>query len=68
MTGHVLMWWSPKGYRLEERDGDAPAVGERVGGDGDGDQVVQKVGASPLPGDARPCAYLAPEPASGTGS
>jgi hypothetical protein len=60
MTGHVLMWWSPAGYRLEEREGDVPAVGERV--DGDGAQVVQKIGASPLPADARPCAYLAPEP------
>ena len=60
MTGHVLMWWTPSGYRLEEREGDAPAVGERVGVDGG--QVVQKVGSSPLPDDARPCAYLAPEP------
>jgi hypothetical protein len=62
VTGHVLMWWSPSGYRLEEREGDAPAVGERVDGDGDGGQVVQKVGSSPLPDDARPCAYLVPEP------
>ena len=48
---------SPQGYRLEERDGPAPERDERVEIDGAA-FVVSRVGASPLPLDPRPCAYL----------
>jgi hypothetical protein len=57
---HLLFVWRPTGYRLEERDGEAPAVGTEIEiGDG-AVQRVSKVGPSPLPGDRRPCAYLQP--------
>jgi hypothetical protein len=54
---HVLFVWTPTGYRLESRAGEAPAVGEEIELDGKRAHVV-KVGASPLPGDGRPCAFL----------
>lgn len=50
------MVWSPAGYTLREADGDPPAVGSEFEDDGH-TLVVNKVGASPLPGDARPCAF-----------
>ncbi len=56
-TGYLLFVPSPKGYRLEERDGVAPERDERVEVDGAA-FVVSRVGASPLPLDPRPCAYL----------
>jgi hypothetical protein len=56
-SGYVLFVPSPGGYRLEERDGVAPQRDERVEVDGV-PFVVSRVGASPLPLDARPCAYL----------
>jgi hypothetical protein len=56
-TGYLLFVPSSKGYRLEERDGPAPERDERVEVDGSA-FVVSRVGASPLPLDARPCAYL----------
>jgi hypothetical protein len=54
--GHVLFVWAPSGWTLQERDGDVPQVGATVE---DGDRLlrVSKVGPSPLPGDARRCAY-----------
>ena len=55
--GHVLFVWKTSGYELEQRDGDPPAVGDEVELDGQV-QVVTKVGASPLPGDRRPCVFL----------
>ena len=55
--GYLLFVPSPKGYRLEEREGPAPDRDERVEVDGS-TFVVSRVGASPLPLDARPCAYL----------
>ncbi len=54
---HLLFVWKPSGYELREADGDAPAVGALVEVD-DGEEQVIKVGASPLPNDPRPCAYL----------
>jgi hypothetical protein len=54
---HVLFVWKPTGYELREREGDPPAVGEEVEEDGTRLRVL-KVGASPLPGDPRPCAFL----------
>ena len=56
---HLLFVWKPTGYELRERDGDPPAVGSEVEEDGVRMQVI-KVAPSPLPGDARPCAYLQP--------
>lgn len=55
---HLLFVWSPSGYRLLERDGDAPRVGDEVELDGDERQRVTRLGPSPLPGDGRLCAYL----------
>jgi hypothetical protein len=54
---HLLFIWKPSGYELREADGDAPAVGSLVEIDDREEQVV-KLGASPLPNDSRPCAYL----------
>jgi hypothetical protein len=56
-SGYVLFVPSPKGYRLEERDGAPPERDERLEIDGAA-FVVSRVGASPLPQDQRPCAYL----------
>ncbi len=56
-SGYLLFVPSPQGYRLEEREGQAPARDERVEVGGAA-FVVSRVGASPLPLDARPCAYL----------
>ncbi len=54
--GHLVFAWSPSGYTLHERHGDAPPVGTELEADGNL-LVVTKVGASPLPGDRRACAY-----------
>jgi len=54
--GFLLFAWSPDGYRLQERDGELPAVGAEIRDDGRALEVV-KVGPSPLPGDSRLCAY-----------
>jgi hypothetical protein len=53
---YLLFVWSPAGYELREQQGEPPAVGDRVE-DGERELVVSKVGASPLPGDTRRCAY-----------
>ena len=55
--GHLLFVWKTTGYELHEREGDPPAVGSHVEV-GDERQTVAKIGPSPLPGDARPCAFL----------
>ncbi len=60
-AGHLLYIWSPTGYRLETKPGPPPARGTMVDLP-EGRYAVQKVGASPLPEDHRPCAFLAPEP------
>jgi hypothetical protein len=54
---HLLFVSKPSGYELREADGDAPAVGALVEVD-DLEELVIKVGPSPLPNDPRPCAYL----------
>ena len=56
-SGYLLFVPSPQGYRIEERNGLAPERDERVEIDGVA-YVVSRVGASPLPLDPRPCAYL----------
>jgi len=56
--GYVVFTWTPGGYELREEHGDPPRVGDEVS-DGNGKTWrVIKIGASPLPGDSRPCAYL----------
>jgi hypothetical protein len=54
---HLLFVWTPNGYELLERDGEPPALGDEVEENGTRLRVL-KVGASPLPGDSRPCAFL----------
>jgi len=54
--GYVLFLWSPNGYTLREGEGDPPPVGYEFE-NGGRLLVVTKIGASPLPGDTRPCAY-----------
>ena len=54
--GYVLMVWSPAGYTLREMDGELPPLGHEFE-DGDKTLVVSKIGASPLPGDSRQCAF-----------
>ena len=55
--GHLLFVWAPAGYELLSRAGEPPRVGDEVGVSG-GPRVVTKIGPSPLPGDARLCAFL----------
>jgi hypothetical protein len=55
-AGYVLFVWSPNGWTLQQRDGEAPAVGETVEA-GQTMLRVSKLGPSPLPGDRRRCAY-----------
>jgi hypothetical protein len=56
---HLRFVWTPNGYELRERQGDAPGVGEEVEED-ETRLSVTKVAPSPLPGDLRRCAYLQP--------
>jgi len=60
---HLLFAPATAGYVLLEREGEPPPVGGRVAL-GDRIYAVAKVGRSPLPDDARPCAYMegAPPP------
>jgi hypothetical protein len=59
--GHVLFVPTPEGYALLARDGEAPTPGTSLMmPEREEAFVVTKVGASPLPGDARPCAFLQP--------
>lgn len=55
---YLLFVSKPSGYELYERDGDPPDVGSIVDLDGKTMRVT-KIAPSPLPGDKRPCAYLA---------
>jgi hypothetical protein len=51
---------SPHGYRLQDGTGALPAAGTTIELEGVA-YAVTKVGPSPLPGDARRCAYLSGE-------
>jgi hypothetical protein len=53
---YLIFVWSPAGYELREQEGDPPKVGDEVEVDGRPLRIT-KVGASPLPGDDRICAY-----------
>ena len=55
-NGYVLFVWSPAGYTLRELEGDPPQLGDELEEDGR-TLVVNKIGASPLPGDTRTCVY-----------
>jgi hypothetical protein len=55
-NGYLLFVWSPAGWELREQEGEPPQPGTTFE-DGDRRLVVNKVGASPLPGDDRPCAF-----------
>ena len=57
---HLLFVSKPSGYELTEREGEPPTTGTEISLDDDGRYVVSKIAASPLPGDARRCAYLQP--------
>ena len=54
---HLLFVSKTSGYELREADGEAPALGALVEVD-DVEELVIKIGPSPLPNDPRPCAYL----------
>jgi hypothetical protein len=56
---HLRFVWTANGYELREREGEPPGVGEQVEED-ETSLTVIKVAPSPLPGDARRCAYLQP--------
>ena len=56
---YLLFVSKPTGYELREREGEPPAVGSEVEEE-DGKMRVTKLASSPLPGDARRCAYLVP--------
>jgi hypothetical protein len=58
-VSYLAFVWTPTGYQFHERDGDAPAVGAEVE-EQERRFLVAKVASSPLPGDARRCAYLQP--------
>ncbi|HVU78792.1 MAG TPA: hypothetical protein VHC67_14535 [Gaiellaceae bacterium] len=53
---YLLFVWSPAGYTLREMEGDPPELGHEFA-EGDTTLVVNKIGASPLPGDTRTCVY-----------
>jgi len=56
-VSYLVFLTKPTGYELHERDGEPPEPGEELEEDGRR-YVVIKVAGSPLPGDARRCAYL----------
>ncbi|MBA3364527.1 MAG: hypothetical protein H0U03_01895 [Actinobacteria bacterium] len=55
-TTYLLFVSKPTGYQLRERDGEPPDVGTEIE-DEDVRLRVTKIAPSPLPGDARLCAY-----------
>lgn len=57
---HVLFVASPAGYRLHQREGPPPAVGDLVELD-EGRFRVLRLGPSPLPGDRRRSAFVEQE-------
>jgi hypothetical protein len=55
---HLLFVSKPSGYELVERDGEAPSPGSQIELEEGARFLVAKLGPSPLPNDARLCAYL----------
>jgi chromosome segregation ATPase len=60
VPGHVRVLALPSGYAVTEHEESCPAVGEVVAVEGR-HFTVAKLGRSPLPGDARVCAFVLPE-------
>ena len=59
-TSHVLFVPTATRYLLVERDGPPPAAGDELEhGESPRRFVVTKIGRAPLPGERRPCAFLA---------
>jgi hypothetical protein len=56
-SSHLLFVPSPQGYRLQEQQSELPQQGDEVELDGSR-FVVNRIGPSPFPMDARRCAYL----------
>ena len=54
---YLAFVWTPAGYQLREERGELPTVGSTVESNGE-HWTVYKIAPSPLPGDARVCAYL----------
>jgi hypothetical protein len=59
-AGHVVFVAEPSSYRILLREGRVPEVGSEIvlSDSAEGRYRVSKVGASPLPGDRRRCAFL----------
>jgi len=58
-AGYLAFMPTPEGYRLVERDGAVPLVGQVLDDVTAGGPLrVTRLGRSPLPFDRRPCAYL----------
>jgi len=57
---HLRFVSTASGYRLEDQDGQPPAVGTRISGGIDLPElfIVVKLGPSPFPHDQRVCAFL----------
>ncbi|HEX7526947.1 MAG TPA: hypothetical protein VF327_11605 [Gaiellaceae bacterium] len=55
-NGYLLFVWSPAGYSLRELQGVPPELGHEFA-EGERQLVVNKIGASPLPGDTRRCVF-----------
>ena len=53
---YVVFLAAPGGYRLASAFGRLPAAGDRIAADHDLAEVL-RVGASPFPGDRRPCIF-----------
>ena len=58
-SGYLLFVWSVGRLQLVEQPGEPPQVGAEIE-DGERRYRVTKIAPSPLPGDARRCAYLLP--------
>ncbi len=56
---YVVFSSAPSGYRLAVAFGRLPEPGDDVATSGDGAVEVLRIGASPLPGDRRPCVFAA---------
>jgi hypothetical protein len=57
---HLLFLRTGSGYELRNADGPPPEAGDELEPAPGERCVVVKVGASPLPGDTRPCAFVEP--------
>jgi hypothetical protein len=55
--GYLVFISKPTGYELREETGPPPEVGSELESDGARLRVT-KLAPSPLPNDARPCAYV----------